>query len=175
VAQRLGERPLAVHRLVQQPGRQAPGVLDGLGPETVKDVPRLAESGRVGWAHLGPVGAPPVELRLNERPEVDAVDRHVLDRAVDLDVAKLDAPHHDAAQVHLTEPGAGQVTGEELRAAQIGPLEPRASQVRIGEVSHDPTVTPDPDDPRPGLLPRETRLTASPWPRPPAQPEPRRY
>jgi len=76
MAQRLDERPLAVDRLVQQFRRQAPGPFDGIAPEPPQDVPRLAETGRVCRAHLGPVGVPPVELRIDQWPDVDAIDRH---------------------------------------------------------------------------------------------------
>jgi hypothetical protein len=87
VAQRLGERPLAVDRLVQQFRRQAAGPGDGLVPEPLHGVPRLAEARRVRRAHLGPVGVALVQLGVDQRPDVDTVDRHVLDFAGDVDVA----------------------------------------------------------------------------------------
>ena len=61
-------------------------------------------SGSVG-AHPGPLGVAPVELRVDERRDVDPVDQQVLDLAVDPDVAQFDAAHHDPAQVDGAEPG----------------------------------------------------------------------
>ena len=61
----------------------------GLAPEPLKDVPRLAQPGRVRRAHLGPVRIPPGELGLDQRPDVDPVDGHVHDLAVDVDVDEL--------------------------------------------------------------------------------------
>ena len=147
VAQGLDERPLAVHRLVQQFGRQAPGPFGGLAPHPPEDVPRLAETGRVCRAHLGPVGVPPVELRIDQRRDVDAIDRHILDLAVDVHADQFDAPHHGPAQVHPAEPGAGQVHGVELHTAEVSPLEPGAAEIGTDEVSHPATLTPRSDDP----------------------------
>jgi len=109
VAQRLDERPLAADRLVQPLGRQAARPRDGLVPQPLHDIPGLAEPGRVSRAHLGPVGIPLVQLRVDQRPDVDPVDRHVHDLAVDLDVAEFDAAHHRPAQVDLAELAARQV------------------------------------------------------------------
>jgi hypothetical protein len=61
----------------------------GLAPEPLKDVPRLAQPGRGRRAHLGPVRIPPGELGLDQRPDVDPVDGHVHDLAVDVDVDEL--------------------------------------------------------------------------------------
>jgi hypothetical protein len=55
---------------------------------------------------------------------------------VDVDIDQFDAAHHDAVQVHTAEPGVGQVGGPELRAAEVDPLEPGATEIGTGEVSH---------------------------------------
>src|SRR6266700_4110021 len=137
VAQGLDERPLAVDRLVQQLRSQAAGPLNGLGPQPLEDVPRLAEPGRVRRAHLGPAGITPVELGVDQGPDVNSVDPQVLDLAVNVDVDQLDAPHHDPAQVDAAEPRAGEVNALEHRASQIG----------TNEVSHETTLTSGANDP----------------------------
>jgi len=123
-------------RLLQQRRVEATGAGDCLVPAAFDDVPRLAEAGRVGRAHLGPLGIPPVELGLDVRPDVDPVDRQVLDLATDLDVGQLNAPHDHPGHVDAPEPHAGQVAGPELRAGQVDPVEARFPHVRLGEVSH---------------------------------------
>jgi hypothetical protein len=142
VPQRLSERPLPVDRLVQQLRRQTARPGHRLVPEPVQGVPRLAEARRVRRAHLGPVGVAPVQFGVDQRPDIDAVDRHVLDLAGDVDVAQFDAAQHRLAQRDAEEPAPGQVDRPELRAAEVDALEPRTGQVVPGEVSHDPTVRP---------------------------------
>jgi hypothetical protein len=68
-----------------------------------EDVPRLAESGGVCRVHLGPVGRAPVEFGVDEGPDIVAIDRHVQDLAVDVDVGQLGAPHHHTAQDDAAE------------------------------------------------------------------------
>jgi hypothetical protein len=48
------------------------------------DIPCLLEADGVCWAHLGAIGISPVELGVDQRADVDAIDRHVLDLAVDV-------------------------------------------------------------------------------------------
>jgi len=45
--------------------------------------------------HPGPVGHAAIELGLDQRADVDAVDRHILDLAADLDVDQLEAEEAD--------------------------------------------------------------------------------
>jgi hypothetical protein len=118
---------------VQQLRSQAAGPFDGPAPEPLEDVPPLAEAGRVGRAHLGPVGIPPVELGVDQGPDVDAIDCQVLDLAVDVHVAQLDAAHHGPIQGDTAEAGAAQVDGVELRAAEVNALEPGATEIGTNE------------------------------------------
>jgi hypothetical protein len=83
----------------------------------------------------------PVELRVDQRPHTDAIDRQVLDLAVDVGTGQLDAAHHGPAQVHTAEPGAGQVDSAQLRAAEVNALEPGTTQIGMNEVSHTPDAT----------------------------------
>ena len=78
-----------------------------------------------------PGRVPPVQLGVDERPDVDAIDRHVHDLAVDVDVDHLDAPHHDPAQVDGAELGTGHIDGTQLRAAEVDALEPGATQIGL--------------------------------------------
>jgi hypothetical protein len=141
VTQGLDERPLAVYRLVQQLGWQAARPFDGLAPEPFEDVPGRTEAGWVSRAHLGPVGISPVQLGFDQRADVDPVDGHVHDFAVDVDVDQFDTAHHDPAQVDAAEPGARQVDGEQFRAAEVDTLEPGAMKINTHEVSHAMTLT----------------------------------
>ena len=80
-------------------------------------------------------------------PDVDAIDRQVLDLTVDVDVDQLDAAHHHPAQLGTTEPGVSQVDGPELRAAEVNRLEPGAMEIGRSEVSHPTTLSLPADNP----------------------------
>jgi hypothetical protein len=127
VAERLDERPLAIDGLVQRLRRQAAGPRHRLVPEPPEDFPRLAEAGRVFGAHPDPVGAPAVKLGLDQRADVDPVDGDVHDLAIDVDVDQLDAAHAYPGHVHPTEPGIGEIAGEELGTGQVRAVEPRSA------------------------------------------------
>jgi len=126
VAQRLDEGPLVVDPLVQQLRGHPLRPRDRLLPQPLEDVPGLAEPVGIGRAHLGATGITAVEFGFHQGHDVDPVDRHILDQAVDLHVHQEGAADHGAGQVHVAKPGAGQV---DL-------LEPGAGQVFAGEVSH---------------------------------------
>ena len=51
-----------------------PGVTHRLAPQPVEDGERLPEAVDVGRRHQRALGHPPVELGLDERDDVDAVD-----------------------------------------------------------------------------------------------------
>ena len=93
----------------------------------------------------------------SERGDVHAVDDQVRDLAVDVDIDKVDAAHHDAGQVGAEESRTSQVDGPELRTAELGALEARATQIIADEVSHTPTVTPTTDNPPTGGAGRSGR------------------
>src|SRR5260370_5510408 len=116
---------------------QPAGPSDGLSPEPLDDVPRLAEASWVCRAHLGPVGIPPVELGVDQRSDVDTIDRQVHDLALYVGIDHLDA----------AEPGPSQVAGAELRAAEVDALEPGPPEILTEEVSHTLTVTSPAEDP----------------------------
>ena len=126
VAQRLDEGPFVVDPLVQQVRGHPARPRDGLLPQPLEDVPGLAEPVGIGRAHPGPIRITAVEFGFHQRHDVDAVDPHVLDQAVDVHVHQERAADHGAGQVDVAEPGAGQVDH----------LEPGAGQVLAGEVSH---------------------------------------
>ncbi len=128
--------------------------VDGVGPAPLDDVPRRTEAGRVGRPHPRPVGVATVELCLDQRRHVDAVDHEVRHLAVDPDVDHLDAPQDGAGQIDAAEAGAGQVDGAELGAGQVDAVEPRPGQVdavepRPGQVD---AVEPRPAQVVPGEL-----------------------
>src|SRR5262245_39822141 len=141
MSQRLDERPLAVDRLLQQLRLQAAGAFDGLSPQPLDDIPRLAEPSRVCRAHLDPIRIAPVEFGVDQGPDVDAVDGHVHDLAVDVDVDQFYAPHDDAAQVDPAELGAGEIDGAQLCPAEVNTFEPGPAQIGTNEISHATTLT----------------------------------
>ncbi len=142
VAQGLDEGPLAVDRLVQQCRVEAPGPLDRRRPPPLDDVPRVAKAGGVGGSHLHPIRLTPVELGLDERRHVDAVEDEALELAVDVHVAELDATHDDVAHLRSAEHRPREVGVHELRAGQVDALEARPAEVLVGEVSHARTLAP---------------------------------
>jgi hypothetical protein len=97
----------------------------------------------------------PVELLVDQGPDVHTVDRELADLAVDVDVDHVDPAHHHVAQVETAEGGAVHPARPDLRPAQVDALEPGigqvhtlepgAGEIRIDEVSHAPTVVPGTD------------------------------
>ncbi|MFN0283000.1 MAG: hypothetical protein ACKVZ6_13670 [Kineosporiaceae bacterium] len=65
--------------------------------------------------HLRAVGHPAVELGLDQRTDVDPVDRHALDLAGDLDVDQLEPDEAD-----VVEEMAPQVRVLDVRAPEHG-------------------------------------------------------
>ncbi len=65
---------------------------------------------------------------------------------MDVDVAQLDAAHHDAVQGDTAEPGLSQVHVSKLRAAEVDILEPGAPEVLMGEFRHASTVASPADN-----------------------------
>ena len=122
-------------------GVELAGVLVGLLPQPFQDVPRRAEAVGVGRAHLGTIRVAAVEFGLHQGDDVDAVDRDVLEQAVQVHVDQERAADRGAGEVDVAEPGAGQV---DL-------VEPGAGQVLAGEVSH------------PASLHRGRHLSWRPW------------
>ena len=62
VAQRLDERPLAIHRLVELLGGEGSGPVDRAGPQLLDDFPGFAEPVSIRWPHLHPVRHKAVKL-----------------------------------------------------------------------------------------------------------------
>ncbi len=112
--------------------RQRGRPLEGGRPGALQRGPVRTQAVRVLGAALGAAGKAAVELGLDERDHVDAVDaqeaavrepRRIDVRAVDVDLA-----HHDAGQVGVDEPGTPQADAAELRSPQV---------VGSGEGCHD--------------------------------------
>jgi len=74
VPQGLRERPLAVHRHVDRAGRHRGDPRERRRPRALQRRPGRAQSLRVRRAPVGTTGEAAVELRLDERGHVDAVD-----------------------------------------------------------------------------------------------------
>ncbi len=83
---------------------EAVGLAGRCFPESVDDIPRLAEAGRIGRAHLGSVGVAPVESSALTRVPMST---HIVVRfsifPVDFDADQLDAAHHGTADVDAAE------------------------------------------------------------------------
>lgn len=118
VAQRLDERPLVADGLVQLRLVEAAGALDRLGPAAFDDHPRLPEPLGGVRPHQRALRVATVELRLDQRGDVDVVDDNVLEVRVDVDVP----------DVHPAEPAVSDATTAHVRSAhddvpQVGPGE----------------------------------------------------
>jgi hypothetical protein len=100
VAQRLGERPLAVHGDVHRAGRHRGRAVEGGRPGALEDGPGSSQAFRVAGATVGTAGEAPVELGLDVGDDVDAVDAEELalrqPRGVDVRLLHLHPAHHDA-------------------------------------------------------------------------------
>nr|WP_300611250.1 hypothetical protein [Trebonia sp.] len=89
----------------------------------------VAKTVRVFGAPAGPAGVTAVELGLDERDHVHAVDAQEAPavaekRIIDVRAFRIDTAHHDTGQVGFDEPGATQVHAGELRCLQlVGPGE----------------------------------------------------
>lgn len=69
----------------------------------------LTEPRGVLGPHLRPLGHAPIQLRIDERRDVDSVDDHVLQLTADLDVNHLDASQSVALEEGGTQLHAGEV------------------------------------------------------------------
>ena len=118
VAQRLGEGPLAVDLLVDGAGRQGRGARDRRVPGVLDRSPRLPQARGIRGPPQRPAGEAPVELALDERDDVDAVDHQRLAERqpgrVDLHAGDLRPADDDVGEVGLDEPRAAQVLVPEL-------------------------------------------------------------
>ncbi|ODU04495.1 MAG: hypothetical protein ABS81_09470 [Pseudonocardia sp. SCN 72-86] len=129
---------------MQQLGRQGAGTIDGLRPQPLDRVPGRPETGDVDRAHGGAQRVPSVELGLDQRPHVDAVDREALDPAVDLDLTDPRAPHPHAPQLGPVDP--------QVREPDVGRDRPvDAESVLVGRSSRHPgAARPNAQDLRSG-------------------------
>lgn len=104
------------------------GALDRATPPPLEDSPGLAEACRVRRAHLRPVGIAPVELSVDERPDLTPLIVEPATSPVDDAVAQVDPPHAHPAQVDAAELRSGQVDATEA----VAPASTRASLSRSG-------------------------------------------
>jgi len=107
VPQRLDERPLVADRLMQLLLGECPRTVDGGGPARLEDRPGLAKALGVDGPHLCAVRVPPVELGIDERSDVYAVDADIHQSAVDVDIPQVDTPQarvEDRAAAHIRAP-----------------------------------------------------------------------
>jgi hypothetical protein len=118
---------------VQRGFRQRPGALDGPGPQPLDRGPSLAEPVRVGRSHLHQVGLAALELGLDQRRDVHAVDGEALDLPVDPGVEEPHAAHHDVLEPGLAEPRTGQVDVVEVGLVEVDLVEPGPLQVDLLE------------------------------------------
>ena len=145
VAQGLEERPLVVHALAQHRLRQRPGPREGRLPGLHHHVPGGPEPVGVGGVEERPTGVSPLELGLDERPDVDAVDRQPVDEAVDVHVLEPDPPQARVGEGHVAQEHPVEVDLLEPRPAQIDPLEAGSGQVLVAVLHHRPSIAPPAD------------------------------
>ena len=109
VTQGLDHRPLAVDSVMLAALGHGPDPLGGRGPVVPQPPPGLPQVGRLIGADQQPHRVPTVQLGLDVRHDLDAVDHEVGDEAVYLGVL-----HHHADQPRPTE-----VALAELRTGEI--------------------------------------------------------
>ena len=129
VPQRLRERPLAGHRDVDRAGRHRRDALERGRPGALERGPGRAQAVRILGAPVGAAGEAAVELGLDERGHVDAVDAQEALAVGRATVRRCPprAPRRRASRRRTgrpDEPGAAQVRVDELRSLQVvGPGE----------------------------------------------------
>jgi hypothetical protein len=101
-------------------GCELAGALNGARPETLYDVPGLAETRGVRWSHFGPQGISPIELVVNERFDVNLVDREILNVTRDGDVNEVDVLHNDSAEIGVGKLGVAQVDATKSGSPKVG-------------------------------------------------------
>ena len=127
----LRERPLTVHGLVHGAVRQVACPGDDVDPGSLEGRPRLAQTVRVVRASETASGEAAVELGVDIKEDVDAVDQEAPvaledPRRVDVGRRDLDTAHHDAREIAADEAGAGQVgVGEPGVGEHVGTAERR--------------------------------------------------
>ena len=101
-------------------------------------------------SHLRPFRVAPVQLRLDERGDVDAVDDDRVEITGDVDVVQLDPAQLDVMEFGALDLCAGQVDSaqacvvemhlREAGVAQVDPLEACTAEVLVVELGHRPKV-----------------------------------
>ena len=92
----------------------------------------------------------PIQFRVEQRRDVDAVDGESVDLAVNRDVDELDAAHGDALEGDIAERRVDESDGAKRRAGQVGLSKRRATQIHaleacvvqisLVELDHRPNV-----------------------------------
>jgi len=126
VSQGLNEGPLAADALVQQLLGERPGALNGRVPPALDNLPCPPEPVGVGGSHEHAVGIATVEFGLDQRANVDPVDRYIVDVAVDLHPLEPGAADHGVLEIDVVE----------ARLAEVDLLEAAVAQVRAQVVRH---------------------------------------
>ncbi len=76
-------------------------------PQLLDDVHRVAHHLGCGRLQLQPFGVQAIELGLDQRHDLHAIDAQPVDRPVDVGVEQQHATHPGAAEIHLPEGRAG--------------------------------------------------------------------
>ena len=99
--------------------------LDGCVPARGDHAPRRAHPFGIRGLHQRPFRIDASELGTHVRRDVDAVDLHAIEQAVDIDVDQPHVGHLHVRQVRALNPRVGQIDLSEPRAAQVGAFEVR--------------------------------------------------
>jgi hypothetical protein len=76
-------------------------------PELLDDVHRVTHRLGCGRPQSQPFGVQAIQLGLNQRHDLHAIDAQPVDRPVDVGVEQQHAMHPGAAEIHLAEGRAG--------------------------------------------------------------------
>ena len=112
---------------------------DGRGPEVLDHGPCIAQAGRVGRTQLDPLGVTTIQLRLDERADVDAVHAETNHFAAELDIDEERPANPKPLEIHVTEArvlerGVLDRRVGEVDAAEACALEHDLLEGRVGEV-----------------------------------------
>ena len=107
--QRLDKAPVVVDPLKEQRLRQRPSACDGGAPDLFDHRPGIGQSLRVDRPQLHPLGEAAIQLGLNQRSHLDAVDAEPADIPGDVGIAQPSIGDPGALKIRRVQPCSGEV------------------------------------------------------------------
>ena len=101
-------------------------------PQLLDDIHRVAHRLGCGRPQPQPFGVQAIQLGLDQRDDLHAIDAQPVDRPVDVGVKQQDATHPGTAEIHLAEGRAGHRQIDELRSLVVGLLHESRHRLIVG-------------------------------------------